>query len=146
MLVITYIDLDHRIIPNRITLPGIPIFFLCSLALPTPTVKDAALGVIVGGGSLFLVGWVYRLITKRDGMGGGDVKLLAMIGALIGWQGVLFTIYSASAIGTCVGLSFMAFKGKNLKLAIPFGPFLSLGAIAYLFFGPSIIRWYFNAF
>ena len=146
LIVVTYIDLDHRIIPNRITLPGIPIFFVCSLLLPLPTLKDAALGILIGGGSLFVVGWIYQAITGKIGMGGGDVKLLGMIGALTGWQGVIFTIYTASAVGTVIGLGVMALKKKNLKLAIPFGPFLSLGAITYIFFGTAVIRWYFNIF
>lgn len=146
LIVVTFIDLDHRVIPNRITIPGIPIFFLCSLAVPVPTLRDAVLGVLVGGGSLYIVGWIYEAVTGKVGMGGGDIKLLAMIGAWTGWQGVLFTIYTASAVGTVVGLGVMVLKKKNLKLAIPFGPFLSLGAIAYVFFGTAIIRWYFYAF
>ena len=75
-------------------------------------------------------------------MGGGDIKLLAMIGAALGWKGVLFTIFIGSAIGTLVGIILMLRTRKGLKLAIPFGPFLSIGAIIYIFFGSSIINWY----
>ncbi len=82
---------------------------------------------------------------KRDGMGGGDIKLLAMIGALLGWRGVIFTIFASSISGCVVGLVIMLLKRKNLKLAIPYGPFLSLGAVLYVFFGPFLIAWYFNA-
>jgi leader peptidase (prepilin peptidase)/N-methyltransferase len=77
-------------------------------------------------------------------MGGGDIKLLAMIGAMIGWQGILFTLFAASAIGTIVGLLAMIRSGKGMKLAIPFGPFLAMGAILYLFFGETLIFWYVN--
>lgn len=142
LIIIIYIDIDHRIIPNVITLPGIPICFMASFVLPSMTVKASVLGIVAGGGSLLTVAWVYRLITGREGMGGGDIKLLAMMGALIGWQGVLFTIYAASVSGTLVGLPVILLNKKNFKFAIPFGPFLSIGAIAYIFFGDAVIRWY----
>jgi len=142
LIVITYIDIDHQIIPDVITLPGIPIFFLASLVIPDVTLGDAALGLLIGGGSLLLVAWVYRLVAKKEGMGGGDIKLLAMIGVLLGWKGVLFTILSSSAIGTVSGLSVMLSKREGMKLAIPFGPFLSLGAIIYIFFGNPLMGWY----
>jgi leader peptidase (prepilin peptidase)/N-methyltransferase len=144
LLVITFIDIDHQIIPDIITLPGIPLCFLASFLLPAMTYKDAIFGLFLGGGSLFIVAWVYHLIRKKEGMGGGDIKLLAMIGALIGWKGVLFTIFFASALGTLSGILLMLNEKKGMKLAIPFGPFLSLGAISYIFFGRLIIRWYLN--
>lgn len=146
LIVVIYIDIDHKIIPNRITLPGIPLFYLASLAVPGITARDTLIGIAVGGGSLWLVAWIYQLITKREGMGMGDIKLLAMIGALIGWKGVLFTIYFGSATGTVIGIATILAQGKNFKFAIPFGPFLSTGAITYIFFGDIIINWYFNAF
>ncbi len=142
LLVITFIDIDHQIIPDRITLPGIPLFFLASFAVSTVSFKDSLLGLLVGGGSLFAVAWGYQLVTKREGMGGGDIKLLAMIGPLIGWQGVLFTIFVASAVGTLVGIVSMVGQAKDRKLLIPFGPFLSIGAILYIFLGPVLISWY----
>ncbi|MGD9372839.1 MAG: A24 family peptidase, partial [Desulfobacterales bacterium] len=101
-------------------------------------------GIIAGGGSLLLVAWTYNLITKKEGMGGGDIKLLAMIGAIIGWKGVLFTIFTSSLVGTLTGLAVMAQTRKGMKLAVPFGPFLSIGSIAYIFFGPQLIIWYVN--
>lgn len=143
LLAITFIDIDHRIIPNVITLPGIVFFFAASFLVPQIDWKDAILGILVGGGSLYLVAQAYYLLKKVDGMGGGDVKLLAMIGALIGWQGVLFTIFSASLSGTLAGLAVMIQKRSTMRLKIPFGPFLAIGAICYLFFGDPIIRWYF---
>lgn len=145
LLVITFIDLDHQIIPDVITVPGIPICFVASLALPAMTYKDSLLGIITGGGSLYLVGWAYYLIKKNHGMGGGDIKLLTMIGALIGWKGVLFTIFVGSGTGTGAGMIIWGYtRLMNMKLRIPFGPFLTVGAISYIFWGPDIIRWYFN--
>ena len=142
LIVITFIDLDHQIIPDIITLPGIPMGLIASFALPTITLKASALGLLIGGGSLWFVAWAYNLIAHRDGMGGGDIKLLAMIGTIIGWKGVIFTIFASSVIGSCVGITMMLIKGKNMKFAIPFGPFLSIGAIAYVFFGAQFIAWY----
>jgi leader peptidase (prepilin peptidase) / N-methyltransferase len=144
LMVVTFIDLDHRIIPDKISLPGIPLFFLAAFAVPTVTWRASLIGIAAGGGSLFLVAWVYHLITGREGMGGGDIKLLAMIGAMVGWRGILFTLFAASAIGTIIGVLAMIRSGKGMKLAIPFGPFLAMGAILYLFFGNAIIYWYFN--
>ncbi len=144
LILITYIDLDHRIIPNHITLPGIPLFFLASLALPGITWKETLLGIIAGGGCLWIVAQTYWLLTKREGMGGGDIKLLAMIGALLGWKGVLFTIYIASAVGAFSGLLIMVIRKMDMKLAIPFGPFLAVGALLYVFFGETLTNWYFS--
>ena len=144
LLVVTFIDLDHRIIPDVITLPGIPICFAASFALPDITYKDALLGILIGGGSLFLVAWVYTLLTKKEGMGGGDIKLLAMMGAIVGWKGVLFTIFIASLVGTLAGFAVMLQSRKGMKLAVPFGPFLSIGSITYIFFGTELVTWYLN--
>ncbi|MFZ0612152.1 MAG: prepilin peptidase [Desulfobacterales bacterium] len=144
LIVITFIDIDHRIIPDRISLPGIFVFFMSALALPSMNWLEALLGIVIGGGSLFLVALVYHLLTRKEGMGGGDIKLLAMIGALIGWKGVLFTIFVSSAVGTLTGLAIMAATRQNMKLAVPFGPFLSIGALVYVFVGPQLINWYFR--
>jgi len=142
LLVITFIDIDHRIIPDVISLPGIPLGVLAALALPSMTFKSSVLGLLVGGGSLLLVAWVYSLITRKEGMGGGDIKILAMIGTIIGWKGVIFTIFAASFIGTLAGAVIILRTRKNLKLAIPFGPFLSLATVIYIFFGQRLISWY----
>lgn len=144
LVVITFIDIDHQIIPNIISLPGIPIFFLASYFLPDMTLLKSLIGILAGGGSLYLVAWGYQALTGKEGMGMGDVKLLAMIGALIGWQGILFTIFMGSALGCVVGIPVMLRTKKNMKLAVPFGPFLSIGAITHLFFGPELIYWYLN--
>ena len=144
LLVITFIDIDHKIIPDIITLPGIPIGLAASFVLPDMTFKSSLLGLLVGGGSLLLVAWTYSLITHKEGMGGGDIKLLGMIGTFIGWKGVIFTIFASSLAGTLVGIIVMLLKGKNLKFAIPFGPFLSIGAMSYVFFGEKVLFWYFH--
>ena len=144
LLVIAFIDLDHWIIPDVISLPGIPAGLLASLVLPAVTVVDAAIGVLLGGGSLYLIAWGYEKLKRgRTGMGGGDIKLLAMIGAFVGWQGVIVTIFTASLLGTLAGVAVMIrTRRRDLKLRIPFGPFLALGAITHIFFGPQLIRWY----
>ncbi len=145
LITISFIDIDHQIIPDVISLPGIIICFFASFALPTIRFTDSLLGILIGGGSLLVIAWAYETIRKRPGMGGGDIKLLAMIGALIGWQGVFFTIYIASAVGTVAGIGTMLYsKKKDFKLAIPFGPFLSMGAITHIFWGEVIKEWYFN--
>jgi len=144
LIVVAFIDLDHRIIPDAISLPGVPIFFIAAIAATELTWRSSAIGILAGGGSLFAVAWGYQAITGREGMGGGDIKLLAMIGAFIGWQGILFTLFAASAIGTLVGILAMIRSGKGMKLAIPFGPFLAMGAVLYVFFGDPIVHWYFG--
>jgi leader peptidase (prepilin peptidase)/N-methyltransferase len=144
MLVITFIDLDHRIIPDVISLPGIPIGFLASFLLPQVTWIESLIGIAIGGGILLAIAVGYQLFTGKEGMGGGDIKLLAMIGAFVGWQGVLFTIMASSLTGTIVGVMVMLRAGKGMKMAVPFGPFLAIGAILYLFLGPPIIHWYLN--
>jgi len=146
LLIITFIDIDHKIIPDIITLPGIPAGFAASFVLPAMTFKSSLLGLLAGGGSLLMIAWTYSLITRKEGMGGGDIKLLGMIGTIVGWKGVMFTIFIASLAGTLVGLIVMLQKGKNLKLAIPFGPFLSIGAMSYVFFGEKVLFWYFHSF
>lgn len=144
LLVITFIDIDHQIIPDVISLPGIPIFFAASFALPDVTLVESIVGILIGGGSLWIVAQLYYVLTRKEGMGGGDIKLLAMMGAVIGWKGVLFTIFVASAIGTVVGMLVMLKTRTSMKLKVPFGPFLAIGAIAYIFLGPQLITWYFN--
>ena len=144
LLVITFIDIDYHIIPDVISLPGILLGFAASFFIPTLNWMDSLIGIMAGGGSLYAVAWGYERISGKEGMGGGDIKLLAMIGAFIGWQGVLLTIFMGSAIGTLVGLIDMRVKKKDMKMRIPFGPFLALGAIIHLFLGNELIAWYLN--
>ena len=142
LIVITFIDLDHQIIPDIISLPGIPLGFLASFIVPEITYKESLIGIVIGGGLLLLVAIAYEFIAKKEGMGGGDVKLLAMIGAWLGWKAILFTLFVASLSGTLIGGAFMLIHKQGRHYAIPFGPFLSMGALLYLFFGEPIIYWY----
>jgi leader peptidase (prepilin peptidase)/N-methyltransferase len=142
LIVITFIDIDHQIIPNILSLPGVPIFFLAGWWTGQTTWPDALIGAAAGAGSLYLVALIYEKVTGKEGMGMGDVKLLAMIGVLIGWQGVIFTIFFSSVIGTAVGLLLMLHRGGSLKTKLPFGPFLALGAVAYIFYGPELVDAY----
>jgi len=161
LVVVSFIDLDHRIIPDVISLPGIIAGLLASFVKPPghndflvrfvfKAVKgsinmatlDSLLGIFIGGGLLYAVAVLFYWVTKKEGMGGGDIKLLAMIGAFLGWSSTVFTIVISSLVGSIVGVALMVAKGVDSKYAIPFGPFLSMGAVIYLFFGREIIRWY----
>ncbi|OPY87616.1 MAG: Leader peptidase PppA [Smithella sp. PtaU1.Bin162] len=140
LIVITFIDLDHQIIPDVLTLPGIPVFFLAAVFVVRIPWLEALIGLLVGGGVLFAVAAAYELITKREGMGGGDIKLLAMIGGFLGWKSLIFILLCSSALGAVVGILIMIIKKQDMKYAVPFGPFLSAAAVAYLFFGEIFMR------
>ena len=142
LIIITVIDLYHQIIPDVISIPGIGVGLLGALIIPHITFFNSLLGILLGGGSLFVVATLYQWFFKREGMGGGDVKLLAMIGAFLGWDAVILTILLSSLIGSITGIIIMVLKGKDFKYAIPFGPFLSLGAVIALFYKNEIISWY----
>ena len=142
LIVITVIDLYHQIIPDVVSIPGIGVGLLSPLIIPHLTLLNSLMGILLGGGSLFLVATLYRWLFKREGMGGGDIKLLAMIGAFLGWKAVILAILLSSLVGSIVGIVIMVFKGKNFKYAIPFGPFLSFGAVMALFYQNEIISWY----
>ncbi len=142
LIVITGIDLYHQIIPDLISLPGIGVGLLGSLLFLPLTFLNSLFGILLGGGSLFLVATLYQWLFKREGMGGGDVKLLAMIGAFLGWKAVILTILLGSLIGSITGIAIILLRGKDFKYAIPFGPFLSLGAVISLFYQNEIISWY----
>jgi leader peptidase (prepilin peptidase)/N-methyltransferase len=142
MVVITFIDLEHQIIPDVISLPGIIAGFIFSFFIPQLGWLNSLIGIVAGGGSLWLVAAGYELITKKEGMGGGDIKLLAMMGAFFGWKAIPFIIFTSSLIGSVIGVTIMLVQKKDSKLAIPFGPFLAFGAILYIFFGRQVIHWY----
>ena len=142
LVVVTFIDLEHQIIPDAITLPGIVAGFIVSFFIPQLGWLNSLIGIVAGGGSLLVVAYGYQLVAKKDGMGGGDVKLLAMMGAFLGWKAILFIIFSASLLGSVIGVSLMLAQKKDGSLAIPFGPFLASGAILYIFYGRKIIYWY----
>ena len=145
LVTITFIDLDHRIIPDVISLPGIAVGLAFSLVSPLVTPLDALLGALGGGGVLLGVATAYQAIRGQEGMGGGDIKLLAMIGAFLGWQSVFVTLMVASVAGSLIGIALMIYQRADAKLAIPFGPFLACGALVHLFFGDRILAFYFGS-
>jgi leader peptidase (prepilin peptidase) / N-methyltransferase len=140
LIVITFIDLDHQIIPDILTLPGIPIFFSLAVFVEKIPWPEALIGLLIGGGVLFTIAFVYELLTKREGMGGGDIKLLAMIGGFLGWKSLIFILLFSSLFGAVIGIAAMIIKKQDTKYAVPFGPFLSAAAIAYLFWGTEFMR------
>jgi len=140
LIIITFIDLEHQIIPDVLTLLGIPVFFLAAVFAMGVSPLEAVLGALIGGGILYAIAFGYELITKREGMGGGDIKLLAMLGAFFGWKSLFFILLVSSFLGAIVGISVILIKGKDMRYAVPFGPFLSLAALAYIFWGDEFIR------
>ena len=134
LLVVIVIDFYHKIIPDVISLPGIVIGFACSFINPVITWQQSGIGLLVGGGSLYAVAAGYYLFTKREGMGGGDIKLLAMIGAFLGWQSLPFVVFGSSILGAVVGIGAMEKQKKGGKTIIPYGPFLSTAALLYMFY------------
>lgn len=142
LVVITFIDIEHQIIPDEISLSGIVIGFVLSFFLAGHSWLNSLLGILLGGGSLLLVAYLYQWLTGKEGMGGGDIKLLAMMGAFLGWKSIPFIIFASSLVGSVVGISMMLFQKKDSKLAIPFGPYLAFGAVLYIFYGKTLIQWY----
>jgi len=143
LIVIAFIDLDHQIIPDVITLPGIPIFFLLAVFVVKVPWLEALIGLLIGGGVLLAIAFIYELLTKREGMGGGDIKLLAMIGGFLGWKSLIFILLFSSLLGAIVGIAVMIIKKQDMKYAVPFGPFLSVAAVAYLFWSDAFMRFLF---
>ncbi len=139
LLVIIFIDIHHQIIPDVISLPGIVLGVLFSLVSDTVSWQSSLLGLLAGGGVLYAVASFYFLLRKIDGMGGGDIKLLAMIGAWLGWQSLPFVIFASSFSGSIVGLIAMLYQKKGGQTRIPFGPFLSLSALIYTFYSAKIL-------
>lgn len=140
LVVIIFIDIHHQIIPDVISLPGIGIGIAGAFFSGFHTWQQAIIGMIAGGGMLYLIALGYYILTRRDGMGGGDIKLLAMIGAFLGWPSLLYVVFFSSFTGSVVGIVSMLAKGEGTRLKIPFGPFLSLGAMTYLFFRADIYQ------
>ncbi|MEN6483861.1 MAG: prepilin peptidase [Syntrophobacteraceae bacterium] len=146
LILITFIDLDTYEIPNVLSLSGTVFGFLCSFATPRLSWTDSLLGILIGGGSFYAIAALFQYLRKKEGMGMGDVKLLGMIGAFLGLPGVLLTIMVSSIVGTLAGLPVMWRSREGMSTRIPFGPFLAIGAICYLFWGPAFIQWYLSDF
>jgi len=144
LLAITFIDIDHKIIPDALSLGGTALGLAASFLTGLGWQASLA-GALLGGGLLLAVALGYYALTRREGMGLGDAKLLAAIGAFLGWQAVLFTVFVSSVVGSVVGVTAAALQRSNLRFEVPYGPFLALGAVLYLFWGPQLIHWYLSA-
>ena len=141
MIVLFVIDLEHRILPDVITLPGIALGLFFSFFMP-PGWRDSLIGLVAGGGSLWLMGEAYFRLRGEEGMGFGDVKMLAMIGAFLGWQLMLLTLMLGSFLGSAIGVGLIASKRGDMKYALPFGTFLAVGALVASVMGDQIVTWY----
>lgn len=151
LIVMAFIDLEHRVIPNILSIPGIAVGFgvhMLDAGAPflAQAAVDSAIGTVVGGGFLFLVALAYERMRRQEGLGGGDVKLAAMLGAFFGWRAIIFILLMGSLMGSLVGLVIMIATKKNMRLALPFGPFLAGAALVHLFFGTRFITWYLGLF
>ena len=141
LIVLFVTDLQHKILPNVITVPGIVIGFACSLFVP-PGWRDSLIGIVAGGGVLFALAEAYYRVRGQEGLGMGDVKLLGMIGAFLGWKLVLLTLVLASFAGSLAGGVMIASGRGSMKYALPFGTFLAVGALVAAIWGMPIVDWY----
>lgn len=141
LVVLFAIDLEHQILPNVVTLPGIVAGFVASWFLP-PGWLSSLIGIALGGGVLLAIAEAYYRVRGHEGLGMGDVKMLAMIGAFLGWPLTLLTLVFASFAGSVVGLGLMAVGRGTLQAALPFGTFLALGALAAAIVGEPLLAWY----
>jgi leader peptidase (prepilin peptidase)/N-methyltransferase len=143
MVVLAAIDIEHMLLPDRITLPGIALGLALQLWVPwAGGVKGAALGAVLGGGILLAISGAWYLLRGEEGMGLGDVKMLAMVGAFLGWKGVVVTLFASTLSGAAVGLVLARRSREGLKAKVPFGAFLSLGALLALFAGAPLVDAY----
>ena len=139
------IDLEHHLLPNAITLPGIVAGLVFSF-FAEPGWQASLIGAVAGGGALFAIAEGYYRIRHEEGLGMGDVKMLAMIGAFLGWKLALVTLMMASLAGSVVGMLLIVSRRGTMKYALPFGTFLALGAAAAATVGPTALRWYLGLF
>jgi leader peptidase (prepilin peptidase)/N-methyltransferase len=161
MVVITFIDLDHKLILDRLTYPSIAVFYGASLLLPGRSWADGLVGAAVGYGVVWLVREVYYRITRREGLGLGDGKLLAVVGALLGWRGVVVSLFGGSLLGSVIGIAALVYARRRAApvaapapggdgaptveapplrhTELPFGPFLAMAAIFYLIAEPYLV-------
>ncbi len=143
LLAVTGIDLDHQIIPDAITLPGM-IFGLAASSFLPVSLPESAAALLAGGGFFYLVAAVSDRLLGKPGMGGGDIKLTAMMGSFLGPASLAVAVFAALLSGSLVSVVLMALGRKNRKDVIPFGPFLALGGVTALFWGARVLDWYFS--
>ncbi|HBQ20716.1 MAG: peptidase A24 [Deltaproteobacteria bacterium GWA2_38_16] len=141
LLVTTVIDIHYRIIPDSISIGGTILGFLLSFHFLQISYIDSSLGILLGGGVLFIIAYLYLKFTGREGMGGGDIKLAAMIGAFLGYKFVFLVLFISSIAGSLVGIGLILIQRQDLKSALPFGPFLAVGALSSLFYGEPLLYW-----
>ncbi|MBE3089203.1 MAG: prepilin peptidase [Actinobacteria bacterium] len=142
LIIIAFIDLNQQIIPDVISLPGIAIGFILSFFVPYIAFINSALGVVVGGGVILIIGLGGSVIFKKEAMGGGDIKLAAMIGAFLGWRYIIISLFLGFFLGALIGIILIMTKIKKREDVIPFGPFIILGSFITLIWGEKIISWY----
>jgi len=146
LVVVSFIDLDLMILPDVFTLSGIVIGLAGALINPERSFYSSLAGVLMGGGFLWLIAYIYLVLRKEEGMGGGDIKLLAWIGAVLGWTSIPFVVLASSIVGSVIGLGLALRSKAGLKSVIPFGPYLAMAAILYLLGGDEIGLWYIGLF
>jgi leader peptidase (prepilin peptidase)/N-methyltransferase len=142
LLALAVVDLEHYLLPDSLTLPGIALGWLAQLWHPDPGLLAAVNGALIGGGLLFLLGEAWAFLREEEALGLGDAKLLAMVGAFLGWKGVVTTLALGSLVGALVGLALMLAGRAGLKSRLPFGTFLAAGAAVALFAGPALLEPY----
>jgi leader peptidase (prepilin peptidase)/N-methyltransferase len=146
MISLVFIDYDHQILPDAITLPGLVLGLALAGARESVTFVDALSGAALGAGLLFAVSEAYFRLRRIEGLGFGDVKMMGMVGAFVGWKGVLLTLFLGSLSGTLVGVFILAGREGSLKTKLPFGTFLGMGATATVYWGKPLIGWYSTLF
>jgi leader peptidase (prepilin peptidase)/N-methyltransferase len=143
LVAITVIDLQHQVIPDAITLPGVVVGFVANFVLGRIGWLDSVLGILVGGGIFWVVLQGSLVVLGQEGMGGGDVKLGAMLGAFLGWQATLVAVFLAVVAGGLVALALLSLGRARRKDPIPFGPFLAAAGTTALLWGDKLVAWYF---
>ncbi len=141
MVVLFVTDLQHRVLPDAVTIPGAIVGWCCSWFSPLGWL-DSSIGIVVGGTFLFVVSETYYRIRGREGLGMGDVKMLAMIGAFLGWELMLATLMMASVLGSLAGVMMVMSKRGDVRYALPLGSFLAISATVMLVAGQPILTWY----
>lgn len=142
LIALSFIDLDKMLLPDQITLPLLWLALLFSLSSYGPTPADAIIGAAAGYLSLWSVYWGFKLLTGKEGMGYGDFKLLAVFGALLGWQQLPLIILLSSAVGAVLGSLLLLLQGKDKSTPIPFGPYIAIAGFVAMLFGQQLTNWY----
>ncbi len=142
LIIIAFIDLNQQIVPDVISLPGMVIGFIISFFVPYILFTNSALGIFVGGGIILIIGLAGSVIFKKEAMGGGDVKLAAMIGAFLGWRYIIISLFLGFFLGALAGIFLILSRIKSREDVVPFGPFIVLGSFITLLWGEKIISWY----